>query len=135
MSDAARDPTAWNHANPILEVSDVRRSIAFYRDVLGLTPHWMWEDRSGGVMTVDGAIQIYFERTDSPSASRLSVFVQDADAAYDKYRAAGAEIISEPETTRWGLRRFTLRDPDGNVIDVSHQVHSPIGQPEYQHLA
>jgi predicted enzyme related to lactoylglutathione lyase len=135
MPDAAKDPTAWNYANPILEVSDVRRSIAFYRDALDLTPHWMWEDRSGGVMTGEGSIQIYFERTHSPSPSRLSVFVQDADAACEKYRAAGAEIVSEPQTTPWGLRRFTLRDPDGNVIDVSHQVHSPIGHPEYQQLA
>jgi uncharacterized glyoxalase superfamily protein PhnB len=126
--------TRWNHANPILEVSDVPRAIAYYRDVFGLTPTWMWEERIGGVHTEHSSIEIYLSRAERPSPSRLAVFVDDADATYDKYRAAGAEIIDELKTEPWGLRGFTVCDPDGNLVDIAHEVHSPGGRSEYQNL-
>jgi uncharacterized glyoxalase superfamily protein PhnB len=62
------------------------------------------------------------------------VFVDDADAAHERYRAAGAEIVDELETQPWGLRGFTVRDPDGNLIDIAHEVHSPTRRSEYKDL-
>ncbi|MFZ1997444.1 MAG: VOC family protein [Solirubrobacteraceae bacterium] len=97
MSDERSDPTRWNHANPVLEVSDVERAIAYYRDVLGLSPAWMWGDRIGRVHTDYGAIEVYLSRAARPSPSRLAVFVEDADATYKKHRAAGAQIVGEPK--------------------------------------
>jgi uncharacterized glyoxalase superfamily protein PhnB len=128
------DPTQWNHANPILEVSDVPRAIAYYRDVFGLTPGWMWEERVGGLHTEHSSIEIYLSHSDSPSPLRLAVFVDDADAAYEKYRAAGAQIVGELKTEPWGLRGFTVRDLDGNLIGIAHEVHSPLERSEYHDL-
>ena len=126
--------TRWNHANPVLEVSDVSRAIAYYRDVFGLTASWVWEDRIGGVHTDHSSIEVYLSRAERPLPSRLAVFVDDADAACERYRTAGAEIIDELKTQPWGLRGFTVRDPDGNLIDIAHEVHSPIGRSEYRDL-
>ena len=69
MPTTGTDPTAWNHASPVLEVSDVQRSIAFYRDVLGLVPSWMWEDRIGGVTTQHGRPARVSARTPFTDAS------------------------------------------------------------------
>jgi catechol 2,3-dioxygenase-like lactoylglutathione lyase family enzyme len=118
----------------VLEVSDVARAIAFYRDVFGLIPSWMWEDRIGGVHTDQSSIEIYVSRAEQPLPSRLAVFVDDADAAHEQYRTAGAEIVGELKTQPWGLRGFTVRDPDGNLIDVAQQIHSPSGRSEYRDL-
>jgi uncharacterized glyoxalase superfamily protein PhnB len=126
--------TRWNHANPVLEVSDVSRAIAYYRDVFGLSPSWMWEDRIGGVHSGHSSIEIYVSRAEKPSPSRLAVFVDDADAAHERYRTAGAEIVDELKTQPWGLRGFTVRDPDGNLVDVAQQVQSPTGRGEYRDL-
>ena len=131
MPGEASESTRWNHANPVLDVSDVRRSIAYDRDVFGLTPTWMWEERIGGVHTDHSSIEIYLSRAEQPSPSRLAVFVDDADATYEKYRAAGAEIVDELKTQPWGLRGFTVRDPDGNLVAITHEVHSPGGRSEY----
>lgn len=128
------DPTQWNHANPILEVSDVPRAISYYRDTFGLTPGWMWEERAAGLHTEHSPIEIYLSQSDSPSPLRLAVFVDDADAAYEKYRAAGAEIVSELGTKPWGLRGFTVRDLDGNLIGIAHEVDSPLERSEYRDL-
>jgi catechol 2,3-dioxygenase-like lactoylglutathione lyase family enzyme len=108
--------------NPIFEVSDVDRSVAWYRDVLGLTPSWQAEDRIAGMSI--GDLELYLERADEPSPSRVSVYVDDADTVYELYRSAGAVFAAGLETKPWGMRRFTVRDPDGNLIDVSHQVAS-----------
>lgn len=135
MPGEGSDPTQWNHANPVLEVSDVPRAIVYYRDVLGLVPGWMWEERVGGVHTEHSPIEIYFSRSDHPSPSRLAVFADDADASYEKYRAAGAEIVDDLKTEPWGLRGFTVRDPDGNLIGIAHEVHSPLGRSEYRDLS
>jgi uncharacterized glyoxalase superfamily protein PhnB len=56
--------------------------------------------------------------------------VDDADAAHERYRTAGAEIVDELKTQPWGLRGFTVGDPDGNLVDVAQQVHSPTGRGE-----
>jgi catechol 2,3-dioxygenase-like lactoylglutathione lyase family enzyme len=133
MANERSDSTRWNHANPILEVSNVPRAIAFYRDV-GLTPSWMWEETVGGVHTDHGSIEIYLSRAERPSPSRLAVFVDDADATYERYRAAGAEIVDELKTQPWGLRGFTVRDPDGNLVGIAHEVHGPSAQSGYQDL-
>jgi catechol 2,3-dioxygenase-like lactoylglutathione lyase family enzyme len=134
MPGEGSESTRWNHANPVLEVSDVPRAIAYYRDVFGLTPSWMWVERIGGVHTDYSSIEIYLSRAERPSPSRLAVFVEDADAAHERYRTAGAEIVDELKTQPWGLRGFTVRDPDGNLIGIAHEVHSPIGRSEYQDL-
>jgi uncharacterized glyoxalase superfamily protein PhnB len=135
MSDRASDPTQWRHANPILDVADVPRAIAYYRDVFGLMPTWMWEEDVGGVTTEVAPIELYFSRAEHPAPSRLAVFVDDADRAYAKYRDAGAEIVDEIETKPWGLRGFTVKDPDGNLLGISHEVHTPEGEPRYRDLS
>jgi len=108
----------WRHMNPVFEVADIDRSLEFYRDVLGLTPHWRWQSSAAGLYTE--SLELYLARVDDPRPSRVAVFVDDADAALEQYRVAGAEIVQDIETKPWGLRGFTLRDPDGNLIDVAH---------------
>lgn len=42
----------------------------------------------------------------------------DLDAAFEKVRAAGAEIVEEPTEQPWGVRDFAVRDPSGNLVRV-----------------
>lgn len=48
-------------------------------------------------------------------AHGIYVAVEDADAHYERAKAAGAEILSEIEDTDYGSRGYTARDPEGNV--------------------
>ena len=43
------------------------------------------------------------------------VAVDDADAAYDRARKAGAQILQELIDRDYGSRDFICRDPEGNV--------------------
>ena len=45
----------------------------------------------------------------------LYATVDDADAACERARTGGAEIVTEPYDTDYGSRDFTARDLEGNV--------------------
>lgn len=47
--------------------------------------------------------------------SMLRVFVDDAEAAVDRARAAGARVVTELSDTAWGDRGGRVRDPLGNI--------------------
>lgn len=45
----------------------------------------------------------------------IYIAVDDADAACERARAAGAEILDGPVNRDYGSREFACRDPEGNV--------------------
>jgi uncharacterized glyoxalase superfamily protein PhnB len=48
----------------------------------------------------------------------ISLIVRDADAVYQRARAAGADILFDIADKPYGGRAFTCRDPEGHVWDV-----------------
>ena len=61
-------------------------------------------------------------------------YVDDVDAHFERARAAGAEILSEPEDKFYGDRMYGAADPEGHrwyfaahVKDVSHEDMVPPG--------
>jgi uncharacterized glyoxalase superfamily protein PhnB len=119
-----------------LTCNDVVASIAWYRDVLGFTVAFEFE-RDGkpvGAVVTAGDIRIVLNQEDGKLGwdrkkgqgfyLQLNVATPaDVDAAADRVRAAGGDIISEPEDRPWGARMFQFRDLDGFKLGVS----TPIG--------
>jgi PhnB protein len=54
----------------------------------------------------------------------IYVEVDDADATYERAKAAGAEILAEPEDQEYGERRFTARDPEGHHWFFAHPIRA-----------
>ena len=42
----------------------------------------------------------------------------DLNAAFEKLRAAGADIVQEPTDQPWGTRDCAVRDPSGNMVRI-----------------
>jgi uncharacterized glyoxalase superfamily protein PhnB len=57
------------------------------------------------------------------------------NVAYAKVRAAGAKVVEDTETRPSGLRTFTVKDPDGSLIGISHEVHDPRDHPHGRDLS
>jgi uncharacterized glyoxalase superfamily protein PhnB len=53
-------------------------------------------------------------RGGAASHGGLSVHIGDVDAHYERTRAAGARIDSEPTDQAYGLREYGVRDPEGH---------------------
>ncbi|MFW6599331.1 VOC family protein [Propionibacteriaceae bacterium Y2011] len=44
--------------------------------------------------------------------------MDDVDAAYADARSRGYEIVHPLTDEEWGVRRFFVRSPDGNVLNI-----------------
>ncbi|MFJ9080353.1 VOC family protein [Streptomyces sp. NPDC102278] len=64
--------------------------------------------------------QISFMSADksAPVNPDLSIEVDDVDAAYAAVLEQGAEIVHPLQNEEWGVRRFLVRDPNGQVVNV-----------------
>jgi catechol 2,3-dioxygenase-like lactoylglutathione lyase family enzyme len=118
-------------------VQDPDLALAFYRDALGLElrndvarDNFRWitvgaasEPGVGIVLTnyVDGS------PADNDAIAALITKgalygvhfrTGDLDAAFEKLRASGAEIVQEPTQQPWGPRDCAVRDPSGNLVRI-----------------
>ena len=98
---------------------DPARSLAFYRDVLGLAvfrefPGGTVFFLGGGYLEVSGQ----GEPGDDDGRVRLWVQVRDLAAAHRELRARGATVVREPRREPWGLDEMWVADPDGLRIAV-----------------
>ena len=104
-----------------LPVSDVEAARRFYADYLGLAVEEMNLGWVARYRTNDGraSVQVVTRDATSPVDSVLSVHVGDGvEDAYAEALRRGYEIVHPLTLEPWGVRRFFVRDPDGNVINV-----------------
>ena len=52
----------------------------------------------------------------------LYLYVDDADATYQRALAAGATSLEAPFDTPYGDRRAMVRDPWGDVLQIAHRL-------------
>lgn len=106
---------------PNLRVDDIEVARDFYSSYLGLGIEEFnmgWVARH--VSDVTGAsVQLVTHDATAPEDSVISVQTDDVDAAYDEARRRGYEIVHPLTTEPWGVRRFFVRAPDGNVINIA----------------
>jgi catechol 2,3-dioxygenase-like lactoylglutathione lyase family enzyme len=117
----------------LLVVSDIERSAAFYRDVLGAEPYREYGGTSavfrflgtwlllvtGGGPTEDKPTVTFVPPTDPDRVSaEVTIRVPDCAGAYETLRARGATFLTPPVRTGYETRCF-LRDPDGHLFELS----------------
>jgi uncharacterized glyoxalase superfamily protein PhnB len=122
-NETASPPLLAQSLDASLTVSDVRRSLAWYRDVLGFAVDREFE-RDGRLFAASlraGTIRILLTQDDGAKGldrvkgegfSLQITTAQDIDALASHAKRAGAVLDSEPADA-WGVRVFRLRDPDG----------------------
>ena len=120
-----------------VQVSDPDVALAFYRDTLGLEVRNDVSNQGFRWITVGSAAQpgvsivITNYLNGSPGDNNVIAGLiakgalngvhfraDDLDAAFEKVRAAGAEIVQEPTEQFWGTRDFAVRDPSGNLVRI-----------------
>jgi lactoylglutathione lyase len=116
----------------IVFVGDLERSVAFYRDVLGL-PFRLYGDGYAEFAT-DGARFGLYDRNrlgeltgqDATAPGRpggeVVFLVEDVDAEAARLAAAGARILRGPVDRPWGHRTLHLEDPDGFVVELAEEI-------------
>jgi predicted enzyme related to lactoylglutathione lyase len=107
-----------------LPVADIATASEFYREYLGLSAEAMNLGWVARYASADGraSLQLVSGDASAPQDSVISVHVgADVDEAYAEARRRGYEIVHPLTDEPWGVRRFFVRAPDGNIINiVSH---------------
>jgi uncharacterized glyoxalase superfamily protein PhnB len=101
----------------IFSVADVVATVKFYREKLGFTKEWFWDDppTHGGASwgEVDVMFHMDAELANHVEGHQHYFFVKDVDDLYARHLQNGVSIISPLERKPWGMREYTVRDPNG----------------------
>jgi catechol 2,3-dioxygenase-like lactoylglutathione lyase family enzyme len=103
-----------------LRVADVETAKHFYTDFLGLGSEEFnlgWVARFTSPDT-KANVQLVTGDASAPEDSVISVQTDDVEGAYAEAQKLGYEIVHPITTEPWGVRRFFVRAPDGNVINI-----------------
>jgi len=120
---------------PVLQVTDVVRSVEFYCDKLGFISHRLWGDGPDFCIVQSGRVTLALDRSREPGSIPTNqywaayVYVDDADALHDRFSKAGVEIVRPLEDQPYGLRDFDIRDPDGHIIAFGHDLEAGPSEP------
>lgn len=122
---------SFTHAFPVLAVADLDAALAFYTERLGFAVDWRNLDDVAVVSS--GAIALFLNSKDAGGLGPVGVVLnlEDADAAYAAWTAVGVDIVDPIATRPWGMREFTVRDPDGNELTVGHVDESEADYSEF----
>lgn len=105
-----------------LSVPDIGEARDFYTDYLGLSVEGFNLGWVARFESPDGraVVQLVTHDATAPHDSAISVAVGDSiEEAYADAQRRGFEIVHPLTTEPWGLRRFFVRAPDGNIVNVN----------------
>jgi lactoylglutathione lyase len=116
----------------MLIVRDFPASLRFYRDVLrlqgdGESPYAEFASNSCKLVLLDHGFWSSMGGRAFPTVSGgtregvvLAIQVEDVDEEHRRILAGGSAIETPPtDRPTMGLRNFQLRDPDGNLVEVT----------------
>jgi uncharacterized glyoxalase superfamily protein PhnB len=108
---------------PRIVVNDVDAQVAFLREVFDATGE-IPQGRPAEIRVGDSLIMVTSaaERDLFAAFLYVYVYVDDADATYQRALNAGAESLEEPIDTPYGDRRAMVCDPQGNIFQIAHQL-------------
>jgi catechol 2,3-dioxygenase-like lactoylglutathione lyase family enzyme len=102
---------------------DVRRAVAWYRDVLGLPES---EYNEGEVEATNVTLGFWNPEEEGldfqPIPAGIALRVADVDSACNELVAAGGQLIGIEDT---GVCHMGCKDPEGNVL-ILHRRYAPL---------
>ena len=102
-----------------LAVPDIDAAKGFYEDFLGLREEFNlgWVARYTSPES-RANVQLVTADATSPEDSVASVLVDDVEGAYATALRLGYEIVRPLTIEEWGVHRFLVKAPDGNVLNI-----------------
>ncbi len=136
-----------------IAVGDLDRSLAFYRDGLGLPTKGVVATQFKGTDTDPAGAVVFFELhgglmlalyprkelakdaklPDVPASSLefslgyLAESKEEVDAVLAKAKAAGATVTDQPHDRAWGIYSGYFKDPDGHLWEIIWNPKTPAG--------
>ena len=110
------NPEQFYQGAPLLLVPDVVATADYYRDLLGFRSDPGAASPEYSVVWRDNAALHFARGERSPTGVRVFFWVKDVNALWNDLTARGAEVAQPIETRPYGIRDFSLRDPNGVIL-------------------
>jgi catechol 2,3-dioxygenase-like lactoylglutathione lyase family enzyme len=124
----------WNIA-PYFIVDDVVTTANFYRDKLGFHYDRFWGEPPAFCMVKRSGILIMLSQLETTGVMRPNhlaiddcdawdayIWVDDADALYEEFKAKGVTIARNPCDQPYGNRDFDVEDCNGYRLCFGHDI-------------
>jgi predicted enzyme related to lactoylglutathione lyase len=104
-----------------LTVSDLKKAVDFYENILGLQKKYQFHDYAGfDCGGVEVGLKTWGElekpRKGEPCVNFL---VDDIEDAYRVLKKKGVDFTEPPKEAHWGARVALCSDPDGNILQIT----------------
>jgi len=114
----------------ILFVKDFKKSLRFYRNILGLKLESMDSpDEEFATFRIGDLVFAIHGGYKGKRGGPINIHfvVEDIHSAVKKLRTRGVKFIGSIERMPWGAYQTTFVDPDGNQLDImQHPESGPI---------
>ncbi len=103
---------------PTMSYRDADAAIEFLERAFGAEQHTVYRDESGHVRHAElrlGNGMVMLGEAEAAAGGGVYVVVPQPDEHCAQARAAGADIVREPNDTDYGSREYGARDPEGLV--------------------
>ena len=117
---------------PSITYADVPRAIEWLERVFGFREReearlrWpgggmTWIEVGNSLFNISTQDETWRQASDSASGFVMKVYVEDVDRHFDRAKAQGANIISEPQDGFWGGRTYRALDHEGHQWEISQR--------------
>jgi lactoylglutathione lyase len=135
MTDEELTPeAAWPGAIAAITLfqEDLEAATRFYREVFGLPV--VYEDGNSAVFRFGATLVNLLRASEAPgliapapvaepgagARIQFTLAVEDVDAACERLRERGVELLNGPTDRPWGIRTASFRDPGGHIWEIAH---------------
>jgi catechol 2,3-dioxygenase-like lactoylglutathione lyase family enzyme len=109
---------------PQLRTTDLKASIAFYTQKLGLTLAFQYEDFYAGISAGTQIFHLKLVDDTDPSIGfveqgghfHLYLETNDIEETAKSLKLKGVELVEDVHRTPWGTRECVIRDDQGHVL-------------------
>ena len=111
-------PEGWHNITPRIVVQDVARLVEFLKQAFGASGESKTDSPS--IMKIgDSLVMVSGVGPRAAMPAFLYLYVDDADATYQRALKAGALSLEEPADMPYGDRRGMIEDPFGNIWQIA----------------
>jgi catechol 2,3-dioxygenase-like lactoylglutathione lyase family enzyme len=107
-------------AATVFVVSDLPKSVEYYRDALGFTVTFQYGNPTFYACLCRDEVALHLlsarETKRLPGNGGICVFVRDVDGIHAELATRGANVIKPPQDYDYGMRDFDVVDLDGNQL-------------------
>jgi len=122
--------TKLNGIFPMLETSDLKKSVAYYESILDFVCEGMWPEegepcwasmRRDEVVIMLSSRNAHSKLPQPAFTGTLYMYPENVDQAWEELKDK-ANVSYEIETFEYGMREFGILDPDGYLLQFGQGV-------------